>query len=218
MSKQFWAILAIIVAVFVGIIIVNNSDSSTSSSKAQPTNHVIGSSSSGVLFMEYGDYQCPACGAFFPVVHQVIETYKDRVQFQFRNLPLTSLHPNAFAAARAAEAAGLQGKFWEMHDQLYTNQSAWSGASDPMTIFRSYAQSLSLDMTKFNTDYASEHVNDLINADITAFDKTKADKATPTFFINGAQVDSKTLLDATGQPSTETFSKVLDEAIAAQKQ
>ena len=73
-------------------------------------------------------------------------------------------------------------------------------------------------MEKFTSDFASSHVNDLINADITAFEKTKADKATPTFFINGKQVDSNSLLDSSGQPSKEAFAKVIDEAIASKKQ
>ncbi|MCA9325451.1 thioredoxin domain-containing protein [Candidatus Saccharibacteria bacterium] len=218
MSKQFWAVLGVLAAVFIGIIFINNKGSNTTSSNVQPTNHVIGSTSSGVLVMEYGDYQCPACGIFYQTVHDTISDYKDRVQFQFRNLPLTSLHPNAFAGARAAEAAALQGKFWEMHDQLYVNQNVWSSASDPMSYFRSYAQSLQLNMEKFTSDFASSHVNDLINADITAFEKTKADKATPTFFINGKQVDSNSLLDSSGQPSKEAFAKVIDEAIASKKQ
>jgi protein-disulfide isomerase len=218
MSKQFWAVLGVIAAVFVGIIIFSGGDKSNNGSGGgQPTNHIMGSTASHVTLLEYGDYQCPACGAFFPTVQSVVDKYKDRIQFQFRNLPLTSLHPNAFAAARAAEAAGLQGKYFEMHDLLYQNQDTWAETSNPLPYFQNMAKSLSLNMDKFNKDFSSSKVNSAINADLDAFDKTGAQKATPTFFINGKQIKSTSLLDPSGQPSVSVFSKIIDQAIAAQK-
>ncbi len=108
MSKTFWAVIAIIVVVFGGIIVFNKQDKA-SSANAQPTNHVIGSESTGVKLVEYGDFQCPFCGQYFPLVEQVKEKYKDKIIFQFRNLPLISRHQHALAAARAAEAASNQG-------------------------------------------------------------------------------------------------------------
>jgi protein-disulfide isomerase len=216
MSKQFWAVIAVLAVVFVGAIFINNrSDSTTKGAAGTATNHVEGSTSSGVKLLEYGDYQCPACGAFYQTVKDTVAKYQDKIQFQFRNLPLTSLHPNAFAGARAAEAAGLQGKYFEMHDMLYENQSGWTESSTPLNIFSSYAKGLGLNVTQFKADFASSKVNNSINADLAAFDKTGAEKATPTFFLNGKQVSTDKLVDSSGQPSVDAFSKVIDAAIAA---
>lgn len=196
MSKQFWAIIAIVVLVLGGIFFAtsHNKSSGGSSSNAQPSNHIEGSTSTGVKLVEYGDYQCPFCSEFYTVVKQVADQYKDRVQFQFRNLPLTQIHKNAFAAARAAEAASLQGKFWEMHDLIYQNQdpngaSGWVVSNDALNqYFASYASSIGLNVAQFKTDYASSKVNDTINADISEFKKTGLDESTPTFFLDGKQI------------------------------
>jgi protein-disulfide isomerase len=219
MSKQFWAVLAVIALAFVGVIIFNgNKDSGSTASNTTPTNHVEGSTSTGVKLVEYGDYQCPACGQFYQSVKATATKYNDKIQFQFRNLPLTSLHPNAFAGARAAEAAGFQGKYFEMHDMLYENQSAWESSQNPLTIFSEYAKSLGLNVTQFKTDFASAKANNNIKADMAAFAKTKADQATPTFFLDGKKLESTQLVDANGQPSVDAFSKAIDAAIKAKQQ
>ncbi|HWB38649.1 MAG TPA: thioredoxin domain-containing protein, partial [Candidatus Saccharimonadales bacterium] len=123
MSKQFWAVIIGIIVIFVGVFALSG-NKDTGNGKA--TNHVEGKSPSSITLVEYGDYECPFCGQYFPIVKQVQQEYAGKVVFQFRNFPLTSVHPSAFAAARAAEAAALQGKFWQMHDLLYENQSQWS--------------------------------------------------------------------------------------------
>jgi protein-disulfide isomerase len=215
-SKQFWAILLVIAAVFVGLVAFTGKDEPTSSN-ATPTNHVEGSTSTGVKLMEYGDFQCPVCGLYYPTVKQVVEKYKDQIQFQFRNLPLPSLHPNAFAAARAAEAAAEQGKYWEMHAKLYENQQAWSSSKNPTSSFDGYAKDLGLDITKYHKDFASSKVNNAINADLAAFDKTKDAKATPTFYIDGKKIELSKLVDSSNQPTVENISKIIDAAIAAKK-
>jgi len=217
MDKRFWAIIGIIVVVFGGILFLNNhksSNSGSSSSNAQPTNHIKGNTSSKVTLLEYGDYQCPVCESYFPVVQQVQQKYNDTVKFQFRNLPLIQVHQNALAAARAAEAASLQGKFWEMHDMLYTNQNwnDWTQSNVPATYFNTYAQQLNLNLTQFKKDFASSAVNATINADIEAFQKTGQQEATPTFFVNGKYVANSNFVDSNG-PSIDAFSKVLDQAL-----
>lgn len=194
MSKQFWIILVVIVAVFVGIVGFTGKGNKTSSN---PTDHTIGSGSTGVTLVEYGDYQCPYCGQYYPTVKAVVDKYKSQITYQFRNFPLTSIHQNAFAAARAAEAAGLMGKYWEMHDLLYQENLAyynsnektptWIGVSNPESVFVNYASSLGLDTTKFKQLYASEQVNNLIIADENAGNKLGVN-ATPTFYIDGKQV------------------------------
>jgi protein-disulfide isomerase len=187
MTKSFWAILAVIAVILGGIFVLSNNknDATSNTSTSAATKHITGSGSTGVTLQEYGDYQCPICGTFYPAVKQIEEKYKDQIYFQFSNLPLTSLHPNAFAAARAAEAAGLQGKYFEMNDVLYQNQQAWSSSSNAETVFTGYAQQLGLNTAQFKKDYASTKVNTAINADVAAFKKTGNDQATPTFFLDG---------------------------------
>ncbi len=114
--------------------------------------------------------------------------FNDQIKFQFRNFPLVSIHPNAFAGARAAEAGALQNKFWEMHDLLYENQSQWSAASDPTPYFTQYAKQLGLNAAQFQTDFASSKVNDLVNADLAEGNKLGV-SATPTFYLDGKKVD-----------------------------
>ena len=170
MDKRFLAILGIIVVIFGGIILVNSRSKNTGVT-ANPSNHVTGNLSSKVTFLEYGDFQCNACQAYNSTVDVVRTKYADRVKFQFRNLPFSSLHPNAISAARAAEAASNQGKFWQMHDLLYkdSNWQVWIAATDPTSYLESYARQLGLDITKFNTDFKSEKTNAIINADMAAF-------------------------------------------------
>lgn len=223
MDKRFWAIIGVIILIFGGVVFFNSRSNGTNSSGTSgATNHVRGNLDSKVTLEEYGDYQCPACGEFYTATHQVYENYKDKVKFQFRNLPLSSIHPNAFAGARAAEAADMQGKFWEMHDLLYENQdtsgqSGWVASKDPLSAyFTGFAQQLSLNVDQFKKDYASSAANSRINADIDAFKKTGEQMSTPTFFINGKLISNGDLLDATGRPSADAFGKLLDKALAEQ--
>jgi protein-disulfide isomerase len=223
MTKQFWAILAVIAVILGGIFVLSNNKKAAAPGNtpnaSAVTKHIEGKGLSGVTLKEYGDFQCPACGVFFPVVQQVVAKYNDQIYFQFSNLPLTQLHPNSFAAARTAEAAGLQGKYFEMHALLYQNQSAWSQSTNAETIFTSMAQQLGLNMTKFKQDYSSTAVNNAINADTASFKSTGAAMATPTYFLDGKIINNTDLFDSTtGGPSVEKFSKLIDAAIAAKKQ
>lgn len=191
MSKQFLAIVAAVIIVFVGIFVLtgNKSNGGSGNSKGSTgtlTQHVEGQGKSGVKLVEYGDYECPYCGEAYPVIKQVVSDLNQQITFQFRNFPLISIHQNAFAGARAAEAAALQNKFWEMHDLLYQNQQQWTGASDPTTFFDQYAQQLGLNVNQFKTDYASSKVNDLINADMAEGNKLGI-TGTPTFYLDGKQ-------------------------------
>lgn len=212
MNNRFIITLLVITAVIVGAFFFTKNKSSTSNgtkpnTSAQPSNHTLGSGKSGVVLLEYGDYQCPACGQYHPIVKQVVEKYKDEITFQFRNFPLVQIHPNAFAASRAAEAAALQNKFWEMHDLLYENQQAWSTASNPNPVFETYAQKLNLDVGKFKTDMASSQVSDVINADIAQAQKIGAN-STPTFVLNGKKLDQN-------PRSLDEFNKLIEDAIKA---
>lgn len=214
MSKGFLAIIAAVIIVFAGIFIFGNhksdgSNKSSGSSSASATKHIEGQGKSGVTLVEYGDYQCPFCGEAYPVVKQVENQFADQIYFQFRNFPLTNLHQNAFAAARAAEAAGMQGKFWQMHDLLYENQNQWSSSSNPSTLFDQYAKQLGLNVTKFQKDYQSSKVNDAINADIAAGNNLKVN-ATPTFFLDGKQIT----LTPSDPASVNAFKQQIQDAIS----
>jgi protein-disulfide isomerase len=152
MSKSFWAIIAIIVVVFGGILLIKQDKAGAPSNGAQATNHIQGEGKTGVTLVEYGDYQCPFCGSYYPILKSVQEKYNDQIYFQFRNLPLSQQHKNAFAAARAAEAAGLQNKFWEMHDLIYANQNVWTPMDKPEGTFEQYATQLGLNLGQFKSD------------------------------------------------------------------
>ncbi|HVV66987.1 MAG TPA: thioredoxin domain-containing protein [Candidatus Saccharimonadales bacterium] len=212
MSKGFLAIIAVVIIAFAGFFILNGhksgSGNSGSSSSAKATNHVEGQGKSGVKLIEYGDYQCPYCEEAYPVVKQAESQFADQIYFQFRNFPLINVHQNAFAGARAAEAAALQNKFWQMHDLLYENQNQWSTASNPSTYFNQYAKQLGLNVAQFQKDYASSKVNDTINADIAAGNALKVD-ATPTFFLDGKQIE----LTPTDPSSVNAFKQQIQDAI-----
>jgi len=220
MDKRFWAVLGVIVLIFVGIIWVNGKKAGApdgGSGSAQPSNHIKGENTKNVTLVEYGDFQCPVCYSYYPTVEQVFNKYKSDIAFQFRNFPLTQLHPNAFAGARAAEAAGLQNKYWEMHDLLYQNQdpngaSGWVASSTPQSFFNTFAQQIGINVDQFKKDYASSKVNDTINADLKAGKDLKVD-GTPSFFLNGKMIELKDLV-TNGTPDVEKFNKLIDDAIA----
>jgi protein-disulfide isomerase len=221
MDKRFLAIIGVIVVLFVGIVVYNNhknNNNSSNSNTGSATNHVEGDLTSKVTLVEYGDYECPVCESYFTTVQQVQQQFNSQIKFQFRNLPLSSIHPNAIAGARAAEAADLQGKFWQMHDMLYESQNwqEWSTSSNPEPYFWAYAQELNLNVNKFKTDFASTEVNNRVQADLNAFAKTGQQQATPTFFLNGKYVPNTELTDpSTQEPSVAQFTKVINAELKA---
>jgi protein-disulfide isomerase len=205
MDKRFVIILVGVILVFVGIFLFSQNDSGT---VGAVSNNSKGNLSSSVEVIEYADFQCPACGQFFPIISAVQEKYKDTVKFTFRHFPIDTIHPNARSASRAAEAAGLQGKFFEMHDLLFENQNTWSTVSDPIPTYNDYATQLKLDMAKFEADFASETTNATINADRSE-GAQKGVEGTPTFFLNGQKLNNEDI------NSIETFSQKIDEALQA---
>jgi len=212
MNKRFLLILALCI-VGLGAIFwftreeANAPGDSGSNPSVQSSKHTYGSGGGNVTLIEYGDFECPACGAYYPIVKTIKEKYKDDITFQFRHFPLVQIHQNAFAASRAAEAAGMQNKFWEMHDLIYEQQTTWKTNSSPYAYFEGLAGQLGLNVTKFKTDYSSSVVNNVINADIKEGKSVGAD-STPTFVLNGKKIDKN--------PATqEAFEKLIDDAIAA---
>lgn len=213
MDKRFLLILAALVVIFGGIFWFTKSNSSApssgdSSSQGAGSNHVLGNNTTGVTLVEFGDFECPACYQYYPLVKQVQEKYNDQIEFRFRNFPLVQIHKNAMLAARAAEAAALQDKYWDMFDLIYTNQNSWKSASNPSDIFVGYANQLGLDTAKFTEDMNSAAVLATINADVSAAQAIGA-TGTPTFVLNGEKIETPNSLEA--------FTQVIDDAIAEQK-
>ncbi len=214
MDKRFWGIIAVIAVIFVGIVWANGrSADAPENSTGQASSHTKGENAKKVTFIEYGDFQCPVCNLYEPTVTQVVEKYKADISFQYRHFPLQQIHQNAFAAARAAEAASLQGKFWEMHDILYQNQNAWSTSNNPLAIYEQYAKTLGINTAQFKTDFASDKVNDTVNADIREGNKLNV-SGTPAFFIDGVAVPTTELVGDDKAPSVDKFSQKIDAAIA----
>jgi protein-disulfide isomerase len=211
-------LIVVAVVVIVGIAVSGTGSGSTAppSDFATTTTSAItsadwqeGDVTSTVSVIEYGDFECPACGEYFPIMQQLLQTYGNRVDFVFRNFPLTTLHPNAEIAAQAAEAAGLQGKYWQMHDLLYTDQNNWVNDS-PTTVvkdyFDGYASSLGLNVSKFDTDINSSAVVNKVQDDVNSGNAAQVNH-TPTFFVNLTQIPNPT--------SYAAFASVLDAALAS---
>jgi protein-disulfide isomerase len=152
---------------------------------AQPPNF-LGSPNATVTVEEFADFQCPSCGATHPVMHQIQGIFGSRIKFIFRNFPLP-MHDKAYDAAVAAEAAGMQGKFWDMHNLLYTNQQTWSADPNYKAVFKSYAEKIGLDIDKWENDMAGMVPKSRISADMER-GKFLSINSTPTVFINGKSV------------------------------
>lgn len=209
MNKRFWVLTMILVVGFIGFVWLVSGDKPAetgATGSAVPSTHIIGKQGAAVSLIEYSDFQCPACAAYFPVIEQIIEKYKDRISFEYRHYPLATIHRNAFAAARASEAAGKQDKFWEMYRLLFANQTSWSESGKVQTIFEDYAGQLGLDLNRYKADFASSETNGAINASIREFNKRGLPKSTPTFLLNNKRIEAPN--------NVEAFSKLIDEELA----
>ncbi|HEV3245151.1 MAG TPA: thioredoxin domain-containing protein [Candidatus Paceibacterota bacterium] len=174
--------------------------------------HVQGDANSKVTVIEYGDFECPACGEWEPLVEQLEQQYDNRVEFVFRNFPLYQIHPFAKIGAQAAEAAALQGKYWQMHDLLYKNQAEWTAdttlqpADVVSKFFNGYAQSLGLNVSQFDTDINSSAVIARVQRDIDSGDAAQINH-TPTFFVDLKQIQNPT--------GIAQFQQIIDQTLAS---
>jgi protein-disulfide isomerase len=151
--------------------------------------------------IEYSDFQCLACAEYAPIIRSLADELGGHLRIIYRHFPLVSSHKNAFNAATAAEAAGVQGKFWEMHDTLFENQSEWEGDASPEDKFVGYAKELGIDEGKFKEDYKSDAVDSKVESDLTSANRLRLNR-TPTFFFNGERVNLP--------PSVEEFKKLFE--------
>lgn len=201
-------IITIIAGIFGSSAPASPSFTATETSAVTSSDWVRGNSSAKVSVIEYGDFQCPACAAYEPIVEQIIEEYGNDIQFVFRHFPLSQIHKNAQISSQAAEAAGLQGKFWEMHDMLYQNQKEWSETPNGTVVgkyFDVYAKEIGLDVAKFDVDIQSAGVKQAVQDDLAAANAAKVDH-TPTFFVNLKQIVN---------PNSYAEAKVVIEAAIA---
>ncbi len=188
MPKELKIVFGILGAVAIAVIVTlasQNTPSVTSEKLVGAAVHMTSTKDAKVTVVIFGDYECPACGVAHPITKQLMKDYADNpeVNFVFRNFPLPQ-HAHALISAQAAEAAGAQGKFWEMHDLLYEYQKDWVNSADPLDIFVAYATQLGLDVPKFKQEVSDNAYQAIINKD-------KADAAalnvqwTPSIYING---------------------------------
>lgn len=207
MSGRTWAIfIAAVVILFGGLVLVSGRNSidvsNVNASVVQEgselngniADHTFGSKDNKVVLIEYGDYQCPGCASAYEPIKALTEKYENQLTFVFRNFPLTASHPNARAAAAAAEVAGMQGKYWEMHSKLYENQNQWSSAAatDRLGFFEAYAREIDLDNTKFSEALENEitRINKKIDYDL-ALGRKLGVNGTPAFYLGSQKLDQK---------------------------
>ncbi len=195
----FWiSFIAVLALIVWGLIAAMNKSSSGGITLAKPaavsaTDHVRGplnaSATATVTLIEYGDFQCPACGTYFPYVERLFNESSTTLRLVFRNFPLTQ-HVNAIPAALASEAAAVQGKYWEMYKLLYEHQSEWSEVSNPAPLFEKYAREIGLDATKFQADQKNPALRQKINSDLDEGIHIGINQ-TPTFFLNGKVISPR---------------------------
>jgi protein-disulfide isomerase len=152
--------------------------------------HIQGPAEAPVTLLEYGDYECPYCGAAYPIVKQVQSQMGDRLRFVFRNFPISTSHPHAEQAAEAAEAAAAQGRFWEMHDHLYEHQRHLEAGD-----LHTYAEELGLDVERFDRELAENVHAARVREDFMSGVRSGVN-GTPTFYVNGNRHDGSYDLDS----------------------
>lgn len=203
-----------LIVIVAGVFFLGKSTSSSNSSTkvdsqvlgilTQEDSHKIASGGAKLNVVEFADFQCPACASARPVMEKILVDYQGRINFVYRHFPLPQ-HKNAMAAAQAAEAAGEQGKFWQMYDKLYENQEEWSESDKAKEIFIRYAQDLSLNMEKFQKSMESNQFVDKVKRDQND-GYALGVNSTPTFFIGDEKIP--------GALSYEDFKNKIDAKLA----
>ena len=158
---------------------------------AEPA-HVLGPANAPARLEEFGDFECPPCGLFHPILVEMHKEFGDKLQITFREFPLVPTHQHALAAASAAEAAGIQGKFWEMHDLLYDRQKDWKTEFDVRPVFEGFAKEIGLDVERYKRDLVGDYVAKRITVDGSRGHSVGV-TGTPTVFLNGREVPFQSL-------------------------
>lgn len=199
-SILMWAVLVAFLVIGLGSIVYFGSRPPEDQpvllvDKTSPTDHIKGSPDAKVVIVEYGDYECPACAVYSQMVEQVVSEYGDRIAFVYRHFPLRQIHMNADISAQAAEAAGRQGKFWEMHAKLYSTQKEWESLRNAEIKFLDFARDLGLNESKFLSDMKSDEVRNVVQNNYLSANNLGLN-GTPTFFLNGEKVQNPPGLEA----------------------
>jgi protein-disulfide isomerase len=196
--KNPWVIIGIIAAVLFGGSIWYSSKAAEQNNEGIAfESHIKGNKDASVKLVEYSDFQCPACASFQPVVADVLSQFGDKISFEYKHFPLP-IHPLAEPAARAAEAAGQQDVFFEFHDKLFENQTAWSSSPNPMMQFTAYAEELDLDVEQFRRHYGASLIRERVREDL-AEARDLGLTGTPTFYLNGERMVITTYEDFINQ-------------------
>jgi protein-disulfide isomerase len=213
-------VVGLIVAVAAGIFWLMyrggspNSPSETSSprivspAEVSAEDHIKGPENPIVTLVEYGDFQCPACASYHTLVEQLAEEFEGELQVVYRHFPLRSIHRHAQIAAQAAEAAADQGYFWEYYDSLYEKQDEWVNTRDPRSLFREYADELTLNLDQFDAYMNSDEAKAKVDADYNSGTAAGID-STPTFFVNGDKIANPQGL--------EPFQRLIQQLIDSEK-
>lgn len=197
------AVLAVAAAV-----VYSNYATNKANEGVEVQKHIKGNPDAKAVLREHSDFQCPACGQFYPLVKDLLETYEGDLALEYKHFPLITIHPFAVPAAKAAEAAGQQGKFFEMHDKLFENQKVWSNAANPRPYFDQYAEELGLDLSLFRRHYGSSVIQDKIEAEYEEARELGL-TGTPSFYLNGERLEFATF---------DEFTNAIDVAINGEQQ
>jgi protein-disulfide isomerase len=149
--------------------------------------HKIAAPKSQITLVEFADFECPGCGIVYPTIKKLLKEYNGKITYVFRQYPL-QMHQNGAIAAEVAEAAGAQGKFFEMEDKLFLNQKEWGESKSPMNYFTKYASELKLNVTTFKADVQAKKYKERIQHDLNDGNAVGLE-ATPTFFLNGEKIE-----------------------------
>lgn len=209
----FWICFLTILALILwglGVAMTRKAPGSDDSGHGTPppitsSDHVQGPANAPVTLIEYSDFQCPACENVYFTVTKLLKEASSSIRFVYRHFPLYPLpHKNALNASIASEAAGAQGKFWEMYDELFTNHTDWTELDDPTPIFVGYAKKIGLDTAKFTADLKNDALKNKILADLQGGQDIGIN-ATPSFFVNGKFI--------TNPQKYAEFKAIIDEAV-----
>jgi protein-disulfide isomerase len=207
----FWSSFGVILGLIIWVLsVVKEKENSQGgiAGKVPPissVDHVRGPDDAKVTIIEYSDFQCPACQTYFWFLDRLHKEASTTVRFAYRQYPLPQ-HANAMPSAMATEAAGVQGKFWEMYDLVFANHADWEEQTDSLPVFIGYAEKLGLNKAKFMADMSNQDLKDKILEDLKG-GQIAGVNATPTFFINGKRIDNpRTYAD---------FKKLIDEAASS---
>ncbi len=159
----------------------------------EKTDMTYGNKNSKVVLVEYSDFQCPACGYYSSLINQLMAEYKEKILYVYRNFPLPQ-HKNAMISAQAAYSAGLQGKFWEMQELIFSSQKEWADSASAEETFIGFAKDLGLDMEKFKADLKSDETINIIRAQLNGGQNIGIN-STPTFFLNNKKLQNPKSLD-----------------------